>query len=72
MFLHGVNLEQKNLEELLYKATKDEAIISFSGGVVRLDFTIDANHISDAINSAEKALYKSDVKFGNIGYSLQR
>ncbi len=68
LVLEGVDDKTVNLEDLLFEAKCDDALINFRYGTVYLDFTREAESLEDAVISAIKAIENSklNAKVSNI------
>ena len=52
LVLHGVNESIKGLEDALFEAGCDDALINFRNGMVYLDFDRNSSSLDEAVNSA--------------------
>lgn len=66
LVLKNVNEHTKNLEDSLFKANCDDALINFRSGAVYLDFDREALSLEDAVISAIK-----DVRSASINIQVE-
>ncbi len=64
--LRGVDEHIPDLEDKLYEANCDDALINFRNGIVSLDFDREALNMEDAIASAIK-----DVESSSLNVSVK-
>ncbi len=61
LVLNGVNDKTDNLEDILYNAGCDDALVNFRNGIVYLDFERVSSHLEDAVISAIKAVENTSL-----------
>jgi len=61
LVLDGVEPQTKDLEDKLYSAGCDDALINFRNNTVYLDFDREADTLEDAVISAIKAIENTDL-----------